>query len=412
MAAAVAAIRRPSARLPSILRSPFSTLAPHSEPPASAGPNPFSALRSAIHSESDPNRVAELFQSSAHLPRFHAHRNLFAFTVQKLARARRPDLVDRVLSPFLSDPRSPKSEGFLVRLISLYSSAGMPDQAAATFDRIPDLIGRPRSDKSLSALLCAYLHNRRFDLVIETFNRAPKELGISPGVISHNILMQSLCGKGDFETASNVLEEMGKKGVKPDIVSYNTLLSGYLKKGDDDRFEAILNEILNNKGLEPNVVTYNCRISKFCQISESCTAEELLEVMISKGIQPNSISFNTIIRGFIKEGDVSAAVRVFKRMRTVTRKNGSGSLSPNAEIYVLLIRGLIQQNEFCEALAICKECLTKKIAPPFEVVKGLIDGLLRDSKVDEARDVVAKMRTVTKHDAVDAWKKLEGALSL
>ena len=94
------------------------------------------------------------------------------------------------------------------------------------------------------------------------------------------------------------------------------------------------------------------------------------------------------------------------------RMNGKDGLSPNPDTYIMLIRSLAEKGEFGHALVISKECLTKKFAPPFEVVKGLIDGLVKDSKVDEAKDFVAKMREILKGDAVDAWKKFESALSL
>nr|XP_010933276.1 pentatricopeptide repeat-containing protein At1g61870, mitochondrial [Elaeis guineensis] len=422
---AAVALRRGSRRIPfpqrnhqylSTLSAP-SEPAPSPPPPPSPSPsNPIARLKSTIRAESDPDRIAELFHSAAAsgVPRFHAQRPLFFLAVHKLARAHRPDLVEGLLDPFLSDPAAPRSEGFLARLISLYSAAAMPDHAARTFDRMPGL-GVPRSDKSLSALLSAFLHNRCFDRLHDAFDRAPKELGIAPGIVSNNILLQALCENGEVVAARKVLDEMAEKkrdsAVEPDIISYNTLLNGYLKKGDADGFEEILKEIAH-RGLEPNVVTFNCRISKFCKKSESFKAEELLDVMVSKGSQPNLGSFNTIIAGFCKEGDVASALRVFKRMKVMKRMNGKDGLSPNPDTYIMLIRSLAEKGEFGHALVISKECLTKKFAPPFEVVKGLIDGLVKDSKVDEAKDFVAKMREILKGDAVDAWKKFESALSL
>lgn len=206
-----------------------------------------------------------------------------------------------------------------------------------------------------------------------------------------------------------MLDEMDKKGVKPDIVSFNTLLNGYLKKGDD-RFQEIIKKI-SSEGLEPDVVNYNCRISKLCRDLETIKGEELLDVMISKGIQPNLTTFATIINRFCRQGDVNAAVKVFKRMKDM-KKNGREGATPKPDTYVVLIRGLVDKGDFTEALAICRECLTNRFAPPFEVVRGLIDGLLKDSKIDEAKDVVAKMRMAIKGDAVDAWNKFESALSL
>lgn len=406
-----ALVRRRYADLSSILRSAFCALAAQTDPPAPAGPDTISALKCAILSESDPDRIADLFQSAAHLPRFYSHRPIFSITVDKLARANRPDLVDRLLSPLLSDVQCPKNEGFIIRLISLYSSAGMLDHAAATFNRIPELLGRSGSDKSLSTLLLGYFRNRQFDLVIKTFNGAQKQLGVVPGIVSYNVLIQTLCQKNDLETARNVIDEMSEKGITPDIISFNTLLSGFLKNGEDDQFDEILEQILS-AGLEPNVVTYNCRISKFCRNSETFKAQEVLDVMISKGIHPNLTTFSTIISEYSAEGDVNAALVVYKRMKVMKRTNKSEGASPSADMYVRLVRGLVEKGEFGEALSICQECLNNKYALPFEVVKALIDGLVKDSRIDEAKDIVAKMRTIVKGEAVNTWNKLEGELSL
>ncbi|XP_042455502.1 pentatricopeptide repeat-containing protein At3g13150-like [Zingiber officinale] len=326
-------VRRRPADLSSILRSAFRAFSAHANAPASTGLDTICAVQCAILSESDPDRIADLFQSAAHLPHFYArgHRRIFFLTVDKLARANRPDLVDRLLSPLLSDVKCPQSEGFIIRLISLYSSAGMLDHAKATFNRIPHLLGRSGSDKSLSALLFGYYRNRRFDLVIKTFNHAPKQLGVVPGIGSYNVLLQTLRQKNDLETARNVIDGMAEKGITPDIISFNTLLSGYLKNGEDDRFDEILEQI-SSAGLEPNVVTCNCRISKFCRNSETSKAQELLDLMVSKGIHPNFITFRTIISGYLAEGDRYAALEVHKRMEVMKRTNESKGVSPNAYI--------------------------------------------------------------------------------
>lgn len=287
----------------------------------------------------------------------------------------------------------------------------MLDHAAATFNRIPELLGRSGSDKSLSTLLLGYFRNRQFDLVIKTFNGAQKQLGVVPGIVSYNVLIQTLCQKNDLETARNVIDEMSEKGITPDIISFNTLLSGFLKNGEDDQFDEILEQILS-AGLEPNVVTYNCRISKFCRNSETFKAQEVLDVMISKGIHPNLTTFSTIISEYSAEGDVNAALVVYKRMKVMKRTNKSEGASPSADMYVRLVRGLVEKGEFGEALSICQECLNNKYALPFEVVKALIDGLVKDSRIDEAKDIVAKMRTIVKGEAVNTWNKLEGELSL
>lgn len=282
----------------------------------------------------------------------------------------------------------------------------MLDRAFRTFEQIPRTA---RTEKSFCALLTAFLRQRRFDQVRGLFDRIPSESGIVPGVAAHNIFLTALCHTGEMDDARKVLDEMPNKGLVPDIISYNAILSGYMKKGDKVGFEDALNEI-NNKGIAPNVVTYNLRMLNFCKRLESFKAEELLEVMISKGIRPYLSTFNTIIDGFCKEGNLESATRVFKRMKAMKRAKGEKGFLPNADTYVVLIRSLVDSGDFASAEQICRECLIRKYVPPFETLKALINRLVKDSKVTEAKDLVDKMRKVVKGSAVDSWTKLEAEL--
>lgn len=291
--------------------------------------------------------------------------------------------------------------------MSLYTKASMTDHAVRTFEQIP-----VRTEKSLCALLTAYLQQRRFDRVRELFYSVPAELGIVPGVASHNILLTALCETGDVDEACKVLDEMQvKKNLEPGIVAYNAILNGYLKKEDNDGFEDTLKTIYS-KGITPNLFTYNIRMLNFCKKSESFKAEGLLDVVISKGIQPNIATFNTVITGFCKERDFNSAIRVFGKMKSMKKADGKALFSPNADTFIVLIRGLVDNGDFVLAKKICRECFLLKCVPPFETMKALINGLVKDSKVADAKYLANKMRKITKGDALDLWTKLEAELPL
>lgn len=212
---------------------------------------------------------------------------------------------------------------------------------------------------------------------------------------------------------------MRERGIDPNIVSYNTLLDGYSKKGDAFGFEEILGEI-KSRGLDFNLVTYNCRLSALCAQGKSSEAEELLDVMVSNGLKPNRISFDAVIDGFCKEGNVKSALRVFTRMRSGKKGNEAGDeaggendiVLPSSKTYSKLIRSLVQKEELELALDISKECLEKKWTPPFDAMKGLVNGLVKNSQIDLAKGILKKMRKGLRGDAIDAWKKVEGALQL
>lgn len=319
-------------------------------------------------------------------------------------------MIRRVLDPFLTDPNSPKSEGFLARILSLYSSAGLLDAAKEAFCRASPF---KRSELSFSALLSAYVHNGRYDELKSTFEEATSKFNVTPGLVSHNILLSGLCESGEIGDARKLLDEMSRgesDRPEPNIISYNTVLCGYLKKGEYGQFDDILKESEDRK-LEPNVVTFNCRIARFCNIGESFKAEELLDVMCSRGIQPSVSTFYNLIRGYCKENNLSSAVIMFKKMKAAKRRSGSDGVSPNADIYNVLIKNLVEKEQFDDALWICIESMARKSLPPFEDVKCIVEGLLKESKAEKAKDLVDKMNKVLKGEARDAWEKIIGGVS-
>ncbi|XP_077231228.1 pentatricopeptide repeat-containing protein At1g11630, mitochondrial-like [Tasmannia lanceolata] len=387
-----------------IARTFLSTLAsPTLEKPSIS----FRTVKSTIRSESDPEKIAHLFLKSSDSSRFRRDRSVFDLSVRKLSGFRRLDLIERILEHQKSHAGSgaSKSEGFWIRIMTLYSNSGMVDQALRTFDQIEKL-GFDRTEKSLCALLSVFLENNKFDRVHESFAEIPAKIGVNPGVAAYNLVLRAFCEEKSFESARSLLDKMEKEhNVKPNIVSYNTLLGGYFKAGDEVRFDEIVKEI-SKKGLSPNVVTYNYRIFALCKKNDSFRAKELLDLMVSKGIEPNSSSFNAVIDGFCNELDFESAKSVYESMRL------NNSVSPNSDTYVTLIRHLVEKGEFDSALDMCKESIRRKWVPPFASMEGLVNGLVMGSKVDEAKDIVEKMKKKLRGSAVDSWMKVEGVLPL
>ncbi|KAL5993484.1 hypothetical protein ACLOJK_014409 [Asimina triloba] len=404
MAAAMAAFRSRSARIPDP-RSLFSTISSPSPSEKTAPPISFRALKSSIRSERDPEKVAQIFQSSSDWPRVRRDRSVFDLTIRKLASFRRSDLIDRVLTHQKSFAAAPGSvsEGFMIRIMKLYSDAGMVDEAVRTFDEM-EKVGCDRTDKSLCALLGTFSSNRLFDRVHVAFANIPEKINVSPSVNAYNIVIRAFVEEKLLDSARSLVEKMEKeKGVKPNVLSYNILLGGYLDAGDETEFNEIL-KLISVKGLEPDATTYKYRILSHCKKNESFKAKELIEVMISKGIKPTLASYNAVIGGFCQEGEVMLAKSIFESMRS--------DVSPNSVTYVTLVRYLVEKGEFDAALEMCKESLKRKWSPTFDVMVSLVNGLVKMSKVDEAKGIVENMKKMLTGQAVDSWKKIEVTLPL
>ncbi|KAF6994657.1 hypothetical protein CFC21_011311, partial [Triticum aestivum] len=341
--------------------------------------------------------------------RLHTSRDLFSLAASRLDRLHRPDLAASLLDQLLAS--APVSPGLLARALSLFPG---PDDAVRAFSSSAPAA---RSDVSLSALLSALLRAGRIDDLKSTFKSAESSLGVAPGRASHNVLLHALVKSSELPAARKLLNEMAKKKFKhrppADIISYNTLLAGFSEQDDAEEFEKLLKEINENK-LEPNVVTYNCRMRWFARKGETFKGEELLDVMESKGVLPNYVTYNALVQGYCKEGNAGAAMRVFKRMKVMKRREGRSDLgvSVHSQTYVLLFKSLVEKERLDDALWLCNSCFAMKAAPSFEAVKGLVEGLVKGGRSAEAKGVVAKMSFLVKGDAKVAWEKIAGELSL
>jgi hypothetical protein len=107
-------------------------------------------------------------------------------------------------------------------------------------------------------------------------------------------------------------------------------------------------------------------------------------------------------------------MRVFKKMKVMKRREGRSDLrvSVHALTYMVLFRSLVESERLDDALWICNSCFAMKAAPPFDAVKGLVDGLVKAGRSADAKNVVAKMNFLVNGDAKATWEKVAGKLSL
>lgn len=288
----------------------------------------------------------------------------------------------------------------------LYSSAGMTDQAMRTLDHVIQNKSCDLSEKSLCAVLSVYLNNSLPEKVHEMFRCIPEKLGVTPTVVSHNLVLKAFVQQNDLQSARNWIEELYKDvKIVPNIDSYNILLGAYLKNGDSVGFDGIVKEI-SKKGLEFNLATYNYRISRLCKNKECARAKKMLDEMVLKGVNPNSAVYDMIIHGFCNVGDIESATKVLQGMLA------DGYVSPSSRTYYTLVRSMVKEGEFDSALETCREIIKRRWVPPFEAIDGLFRGLVNMSRVEEAKEVVEKMKKKLKGSALESWGKVEAALPL
>ncbi|WRX26541.1 Pentatricopeptide repeat - like 10 [Theobroma cacao] len=341
----------------------FSILAPDSSTPLTSHQKTRAAL-SLLKSEQNPDRILEICRAASLTPASHLDRITFSVAISKLSEGKHFQSIDTFLHELRSRPDL-QNERFASHSLILYGQAKMLNHALTAFDEFYNE-GLCRSAKSLNALLVA-------------------------GIVSK-----------DYEEVKRIFVEFPKsKGVQPNATTFGTLLAGFYKEEMFEDVGKVLN-LMKEYGVPVGVSTYNTRIQSLCMLKKSTEAKALLDGMLSRGMKPNTVTYNNLIHGFCKEGNLEEAKRLFKSMR-------NSGLEPDSQCYFTLVHFSCQGGDFEAALSICKESMEKNWVPSFSSMKSLVNGLSSMSKVEEAKELIQKVKEKFSKNA-DLWDEVEKSL--
>ncbi|KAK9151814.1 hypothetical protein Syun_010123 [Stephania yunnanensis] len=353
------------------LRRQFSSiLSPDSTDPLTSKQKTRLAL-SLLKHESNPERIVDICRAASLSPDLHLDRICFSLAISSLSRSKS------------------------------FHAAGLLPDAIDTFRRSFDDLRLPRSPKSLNSLLFACVLAKDYDQLNKIFLEFPKTYGICPNLDTYNTVIKAFCESGKASSVFSVVAEMERKGVEPNAATFGVWLAGFYKEEKYGDVGKVL-ELMEKRGMKPGIGTYNIRIQSLCKLGKTGEAKALFEGVTARGMKANSDTYYHLIYGYCKEGDLEEAKGLFNGMR----KRG---LSPSSNCYFTLAYYLCQGGDFDTAFKVCKASIEKDWIPNFSTMKALVDGLVKSSKVEEARELVAKMKEKFNKNA-DMWKEIEEGL--
>ncbi|KAL5972859.1 hypothetical protein ACLOJK_039665 [Asimina triloba] len=382
--ARVLALKNPRA-LSSFFRSPTPSLPTPSPSPPTPSTSPSSPSRLSMKSivqdifnETNFQSLIQKFKSSSRSSRFRCKHRVYSVTVRRLAAANLHHFVVDIIEHHKQFPEI-ATEGFAVRLISLYGQAGMFTDARKLFDELPQL-KCPRTVKSINAVLTAALDCKLFSKVVELFDTLPPEISVKPDVFSYSILIQAFCKIGYLDSAISKLEEMELHGVKPCVITFNVLLNGlYL----GDRFsdaEKIWMTMRENNCV-PDIISYNERLRGLVLMGKTDDAVQLFGELKSQGLKPNISSFNSLIRGYCNDGNLEEVKRIFSEL-------ANNDCDPNKTSFEFLIPFACQKGDLDFAVTLCKDCINRRCFVDSGVFQSVIDVLGTESRIKDAKKLV------------------------
>ncbi|KAJ7968406.1 Pentatricopeptide repeat-containing protein [Quillaja saponaria] len=337
-----------------------------------------SADKNPLKKETDFQNMVNKFKELSDSYIFRKRRVVYEATVRRLAKAKKFSMIEEILEA-QKKFKDMSSEGFVIRLISLYGKAGLFDHARNVFDEMPQF-NCERTVRSFNTLLTACFNSKKFGKAIEIFREVPSKISIEVDVVSYNIVIHAFCKMGSLDLAMSMFDEMEKNGIEPSLVTFDTLLEAFYKNGRHVDGEKIW-ALMESMNVDPNIICYNSRLRGMVSDNRLPEAAELIDEMRQKGIKPDVFSFNALIKGFCDDERIEEAKHWYNELR----KN---DCNPDQVTYMTIVPFLCKEGDLDMATELCKEAINHRLLSHVEVLKCVVDGLLKEGKIEEAKELV------------------------
>lgn len=346
------------------------------------------AAFSLLKTTTDPDQILSICRAAALSPSTHIDRSALSMAVNKLSSSQSITPLRSLISSLLL-PSSPP------HAIVYFAQGGLLEDAISTFKAHP-------STRSLNSLLLACIIAKRHSEIPRIYSEFPQSYNVTPDLDTYNTVIKSFCESGTSRSFYSVLDEMLKRGVKPNRATFCTALSGFYMEEKFDDVKKVL-ELMKKHKCGPGLTAYNVMIQSLCKLKRVSEAKELLEEMRRKGVKPNWLSYNHLIHGLCKEGNLEEVKRLYKKM-------GAKGFVGDGKFYFTVIYFLCKGGDFDMAYEVYKKILETNWVPCFSTMKMLVKGLASNSRVEDAKEIIEKMKEKFQSNS-EVWKEVEDALA-
>uniref|UniRef100_A0A7C9CF63 Uncharacterized protein n=1 Tax=Opuntia streptacantha TaxID=393608 RepID=A0A7C9CF63_OPUST len=340
----------------------------------------LASISRVIYKEPDLKRVVDAFKEYSADKNFRKKTTYYEHFVKRLANAKSFQWIEEILEKHKDYPEI-TTEGFVVRIISLYGKAGMFDHAHKLFDEMPQL-PCSRTVKSFNALLGACVSSGKFGEVDGLFREIPSKLSIKPNTVSYNTLIKAFCDMGSLDSALLMFHEMAKEGLKPNLITFNTLLDALYKK---DRFldGEKMWDLMEEYNVVPDIISHNMKLHGLVCNKKVHEAVDLVAEMKSKGLKPDVFTYNTLFKGLCNvEENLEEAKRWYSDMM-------KAKCVPNRLTFATLLIFACDRGDFLFGSKLCRAMMYYQCElNDRPLLQKVVDGLVKQSNIKEAETLL------------------------
>ncbi|KAF9318718.1 hypothetical protein BG003_010646 [Podila horticola] len=281
------------------------------------------------------------------------------------------------------------------------------------------------------------LHSEADKILDEMFRDSVK-----PNMWIFNSVVKRFVDKKDFVGARKVMTLMKESNLKPDVVTYSTLIDGYAREGNEAAIAQIQSEMALNE-IYPNEKTITSTINVFARADLGSDIDSRLEAVlkslpegemkdttfgvlmnvygkrkdldaamgiyrhiVSKGRSVNDHIINSLLDGYVRAGQIPTANKIFHDHFVV-----HGNRPTDSKTYSIMITGCCKQGNLTDALYYFREMTKFNIEPNAVIYSRLIQLYLQHHQLDNAQQMLRRMRDAKMTVSVQTFTMLMGYLS-
>lgn len=208
--------------------------------------------------------------------------------------------------------------------------------------------------------------------------RRQEDSASHPDHVSYTTVISALVKAGSMDKARIVLAEMARIGVCANLVTYNILLKGYCQQLQVDKAKELVREMTGVAGISPDVVSYNTLIDGCILVDDSAGALAYFNEMRARGIAPTKISYTTLMKAFALSGQPKLANKVFDEMLNDPR------VKVDQVAWNMLVEGYCKMGLIEEAKNVVERMREHGFHPNVSTYGSLANGIALARKPGEA----------------------------
>lgn len=230
------------------------------------------------------------------------------------------------------------------------------------------------------------MNESQLDAACQLFQQSSYGWEVKSRTHSLNLLMQSLCQRGQSELALHVFQEMDYQSCYPNRLSYLILMKGLCQDGRLNEAIHLLYSMfwrISRRGSGGDIVVYRTLLFALCDNGEIEQAVEILGKILRKGLKAPKRAHYQIDLDQCRDSNLTVG-EIKSLINEALIKGGI----PSSDSYCAMAVDLYNENETNQGDKVVSHMLAKGFTPPSSIYEAKVTALCKEGKVDDAVKVI------------------------